>query len=161
MRPLLALFAVILFTVHSSNANTRFYRGLDKFIVGSDVVAIVEVGPRDSNWGYRNPDIKARYRQLTEAKIKQLLKGTTPSNITILHGKELDDSLFGQGQGLYLVFLKHTLDGFVPFDGWPSSKEIKGDRVFGWRTHPYYRHDSGTPLEQVLSEIADNLRNRN
>ncbi len=159
MRSLLALFTVIFFTVHSSNANSRFYPGLDKFIVGADIVAIVEVGPRDSNWGYRNPDLKARYRQLTEAKIKQLLKGTTPSNITILHGKELDDSLFVQGQGIYLVFLKHTSDGFVPCDGWPSSKEIKDNRVLGWTTHPYYRHDSGTPLEQVLSEIADNLKN--
>jgi hypothetical protein len=53
----------------------------------------------------------------------------------------LDDCLFQQGSGDYLVFLKRQGDKYIPTDGWPSSKKISDKKVSGWSDMHQFEKD--------------------
>jgi hypothetical protein len=150
------------------HANQRIFSRMDEFVRKADAIALVEVGANDLEPNrfpapIRSPeelrDYARSYQTMTRAAVKQSLKGDLPKTIDVFHAKELDDHLFQQGAGLYLVFLKRTAAGLVPFEGWPSSKPIKNNMVLGWERHPYYGPDFGAPLGQVLEKISLRLKN--
>ena len=158
MKTSLLSLLILFFAVTFSYATDRTYSALEDFINNSDVIALVEVGARNPDAGYPNPNRSSKYRQVTVAKVKQSLKGEVPNKILIFHSKGLDDQLFQQGEGSYLVFSTKTPDGLTPFDGWPSSKPIINQNVLGWDQHPYFHRDSGTPVEKVFTHLSNHIK---
>lgn len=138
------------------SGTSRIYQPLNKFIEASDVIAVVETREVEQR-KMQDSSGNSEYSYTTEVVVKQVLKGEVSETLRVFHGKERDDVLFQQEAGLYLVFLTKNADGYTPFDGWPSSKHIKEEKVFGWKHHPYYWQDAGTPLQRVIEEINKTL----
>jgi hypothetical protein len=138
----IALIAAALFaTAHGAMATTRIYQSLEELTASSTAIAIVQVSD-ESDTAIRRSAEEMRaispYRFATSAKVVKALKGKLPSEITVFHMRGLNDCLFQQGSGDYLVFLTLRKDRLTPTDGWPSSKFIKEDHVTGWNeTHSW------------------------
>ncbi len=112
-------------------ATSRIYSTIDQIIASSDIIAVITVDK--SNQESRIMRTKTQpFGYATAARIQKIIKGNISEPFLIHHASARDDSLFQQGTGDYLVFLKRQDDKFVPTDGWPSSKQILEKKVSGW-----------------------------
>ena len=145
---MLRTFIVILFVLVCLllplQAASLVYGTLDQFIASSDLIALVLVGEGKLDF----PSAKSTSGRQTQAKIIRVFKGEAGEEILIRHSISLDDSLFQQGAGQYLVFLRCDKDLFIPTKGWPSSKPLRGQDVLGWSDSHSWQESK--PLDQVI-----------
>lgn len=148
-RPAWRLFLgglLLLCFIPDAHSTSRIYSTLEKLIERSDAIALVTVGEADDATA-RRPFQRAR-----TAKVQQIVKGERTETLVIQHGSGLDDALFQQGPGEYLVFLKRKDTLFVPTDGWPSSKFVSDEKVQGW-SDSHRWDEKASPLPEVIAEI--------
>jgi len=141
---------------HVSRTASRSYLSLERLISDSDVVAIVEV----SDPGGGTPELKrekfAPGPRAASARVSQAMKGKPPGVVSIFHATGRDDALFQQGPGQYLVFLRKADDGYIPTDGWPSSKPIRDGYVVGWSdSHSWSVKDSLADAVAKIRSASD------
>jgi hypothetical protein len=144
-----SFFLGVLLLLHlmpDARSTSRIYSTIEQLINRSDVIALVTVGAT----GDENP--RRPFHDARAAKVQQILKGELSEPLVIQHGSGRDDTLFQQGPGEYLVFLKRRDSLLVPTDGWPSSKFVSEGMVQGWCDSQ--RHDGpSAPLSRVVAEI--------
>lgn len=125
-----AAFSLLAFQA-AAHATSRSYPKLDQYIADSDAIALVEIAkPNEESAVTRSKEQPFGFA--SEAKALRTLKGELPKSFLIHHMSSLDDCLFQQGPGDYLVFIKRRGELYVPTDAWPSSKPIKDGYVIGW-----------------------------
>lgn len=135
-------------------ATSRIYSTLDQLTASSDAIAVVLIDkPNEESTIKRSKTQPFGYA--TAAGIQKIIKGSISGPLLIHHMSGLDDCLFQQGPGEYLVFLKRQDDKYVPTDGWPSSKPIREGYVIGWSdSQSWSVKDS---LENALKQIQQEI----
>ncbi len=134
-----------------ASATSRIYPKLDQYVAASDVIAIVTV-KKTNKESIINRTETQPYGYRTTALVQKTFKGDVSGSLSISHMSTLDDALFQQGPGDYLVFLKRQDDHYVPADGWPSSKPIKDGFVIGWSDSQSWS------VKHALQEVEEWLR---
>lgn len=148
---MIRLACLLLLVASSAWATSRIYKSLRTLAVESDIVAIVKVSTKPEEDRLKLPR-STSYRSATSVAVIDLLKGSAPLGFLVHHGSALDDVLFQNGSGTYLIFLNEKDGLYVPLDGWPSAKLLRGGSVTGWRDD----HGFTAPLisvELVKKEI--------
>lgn len=129
-------------------ATSRIYSTIDQLIASSDVIAVVTVDKSNEESMIKRSKTQP-FGFASSARIQNTIKGDISEPFLIHHMSALDDCLFQQGSGDYLVFLKRQGDKYVPTDGWPSSKQITGKKVSGWSD----MHRFGKDYEELQTAI--------
>ena len=144
----LPAFLISLFFVPPAFATSRVYSTIDQLITSSDLIAVVMI--KEPNEASRIERTKEQpFGFANSAQILRQIKGDIAKPLVIHHMSGLDDCLFQQGPGEYLVFLKQKGDKFIPTDGWPSSKQIVDKKVSGWSDMQRF----GKEVEQLETVI--------
>ncbi len=135
----------------SALATSRIYSGIDQLISTSDVIALVSIDESNEESMMKRSKIPP-FGVPSPVRILKALKGEVSGTVVIHHMFGLDDSLFQQGPGEYLVFLKRKGKQYVPTDGWPSSKHIVDQQVAGWSDRHRFGEDFAR-LQTVIEYI--------
>jgi len=135
-------------------ATSRIYSTLDQLIAASDAIAVVVIDRPNEESIIKRSKMQP-FGYASAVRIQKTIKGHLSETLLIHHMSGLDDCLFQQGPGEYLVFLKRKDDKYIPCDGWPSSKPIQKGYVIGWSdSQSWSAQDS---LENALKQIQQKI----
>jgi hypothetical protein len=132
-------------------ATSRIYSTIDQLIASSDIIAVVTVDKSNEESLIKRSKSQP-FGFASSARIQNTIKGNISDPFLIHHMSGLDDCLFQQGPGDYLVFLRRQGDKYIPSDGWPSSKRIVEKQVAGWSDMRRFEKDS-VLLQTVIEYI--------